>query len=78
MPTETRSRPTKVYLGRIIALYVLLGVMVAVLSHFVQDAVGIHSDWLGGFLFGLFVVSSAPILNWLGRKRRIPWLVKYE
>jgi hypothetical protein len=78
MSNDVRSRPSKVYYGRILLLYAVFGGLIGISIGFVRRAFEINSASWGAGITAALIVLSFPILNWLGRRRRIPWLIRYD
>ena len=75
MASERREPARKLHLGRVLLVYVAVGVALGCLSAAIQGVSGAPPAVGAGLACGALVLV-APVLNWLVRSGRASWLLK--
>jgi ribose/xylose/arabinose/galactoside ABC-type transport system permease subunit len=65
----------KMHFGRVLLVYILIGAILGASSGMMQRWFGLPS-FIGPFLTSGAVVMTAPVLNFLVRRGKVPWLLR--
>jgi hypothetical protein len=78
MTKKLEPRQRKLYMGRVILVYLIAGGCLGCVSGIFNRWFGFSHSAFGGAIVGGGLVLLAPVINWLVRTERANWLVRSE